>query len=144
MQERLALSVIFEELLFHKPLMLKGTEHPDGMLSYQDKIVMWDNKSKESEVNLSDHIKQFDRYIKKSDKRVPIFLVIGPSFTNDSTNVAMQYMLENDTIISLVTAEELKDLAENWYKKDSKVTDPFPLGYFKQPGRFNRSLVKLD
>jgi len=139
-----ATDYIFEELLFHKPLVLKGTEHPDGMLSYQDKIIMWDNKSKETEVNLSDHIKQFDRYIKKSEKRIPIFLVIGPSFTENSTNVAMQYMLENDTIISLVTAEELKELAINWSKKDLSITDPFPLGYFKQPGRFNRSLVNLD
>lgn len=139
-----ATDYIFEELLFHKPLVLKGTEHPDGMLSYQDKLVMWDNKSKETEVNLSDHIRQFDRYIKKSDKRVPIFLVIGPSFTENSTNVAMQYMLENDTIISLVTAEELKTLAEKWYKKDPNLTDPFPLGYFKQPGRFNKTLVNID
>ncbi len=139
-----ATDYIFEELLFHKPLVLKGTEHPDGMLSYQDKIIMWDNKSKESAVNLSDHIKQFDRYIKKSDKRVPIFLVIGPDFTDNSTNVAMQYMLENDTIISLVTAEEFKSLAEKWSKKDEKLTDPFPLGYFKQPGRFNKNLVNID
>lgn len=139
-----ATDYMFEELFFHKPLVLKGTEHPDGMLSYQDKLIMWDNKSKETEVNLSDHIKQFDRYIKKSEKRVPIFLVIGPSFTENSTNVAMQYMLENDTIISLVTASEIKSLAERWSKKDSKVTNPFPLGYFKQPGRFNINLVNIE
>lgn len=139
-----ATDYMFEELFFHKPLVLKGTEHPDGMLSYQDKLIMWDNKSKETEVNLSDHIKQFDRYIKKSEKRVPIFLVIGPSFTENSTNVAMQYMLENDTIISLVTASEIKSLAEKWSKKDLRVTNPFPLGYFKQPGRFNIDLVKID
>ncbi|BEP29549.1 hypothetical protein [Helicovermis profundi] len=138
-----ATDYIFEELLVQKPLALKGTEHPDGMLSYQEKIIMWDNKSKETEVNLADHIKQFDRYIKNSEKKVPIFLVIGPSFTENSINVAMQYMLENDTIISLVSANELKELAINWNKKYTKGADPFPLGYFKQPGRFNKNLVNI-
>lgn len=138
-----ATDYIFEELLVQKPLVLKGTEHPDGILSYQEKLVMWDNKSKETEVNLADHIKQFDRYIRNSEKKVPIFLVIGPSFTDNSTNVAMQYMLENDTIISLITANELKSLAIEWNKKDTNNTDPFPLGYFKQPGRFNKNLVKI-
>ncbi|MDD4431019.1 MAG: hypothetical protein PHF61_06410 [Bacteroidales bacterium] len=127
----------------HKPLVLKGTEHADGMLSYQDKIVLWDNKSKESAVNLSDHIKQFDRYINTEEKAVPIFLVIGPGFTDNSTSVAMQYMLENDTVICLLTADNLKQLAIKWDKRASKGNEPFPLGYFKQPGMFNSSLVNI-
>ena len=138
-----ATDYIFEELLVHKPLVLKGTEHADGMLSYQEKVIMWDNKSKETSVNLTDHIKQFDRYIKSADKSVPIFLVIGPSFTENSTSVAMQYMLENETIITLITADELKTVAEKWSKTNSSGNDPFPLGYFKQPGRFNIDLVSM-
>lgn len=138
-----ATDYIFEELLMHKPIILKGTEHPDGMLSFQDKIVMWDNKSKESEVNLADHIKQFDRYIKNENKSVPIFLVIGPSFTDASTSVAMQYMIENETMICLITAEDLKAIAMKWNKKAEKGNEPFPLGYFKQPGKFNPALVGL-
>jgi hypothetical protein len=138
-----ATDYIFEELLMHKPLVLKGTEHADGMLSYQDKIVLWDNKSKESAVNLSDHIKQFDRYINTEEKAVPIFLVIGPGFTDNSTSVAMQYMLENDTVICLLTADNLKQLAIKWDKRASKGNEPFPLGYFKQPGMFNSSLVNI-
>jgi len=138
-----ATDYIFEELLMHKPLVLKGTEHADGMLTYQDKLVMWDNKSKESSVNLADHIKQFDRYITNENKSTPIFLVIGPSFTDGSTNVAMQYMLQNDTVICLITAEEFKNIALRWSKKSEKGNDPFPLGYFKQPGRFNIGLVNI-
>lgn len=138
-----ATDYIFEEMFMHKPLVLKGTEHADGMLAYQDKIIMWDNKSKESDVNLADHIKQFDRYIANAEKKVPIFLVIGPSFTESSTAVAMQYMLENDTVMCLITASELKDLASKWSTKSTEGGNPFPLGYFKQPGRFNVSLVTL-
>ncbi len=123
--------------------MLKGTEHADGMLAFQDKVILWDNKSKETDVNLLDHIKQFDRYIKNSEKQVPIFIVIGPSFTDQSIGVAMEYMIENDTMILLMTAKELKDLATEWSKYTGSKKEPFLLGYFKQPGRFNRNLVKI-
>jgi hypothetical protein len=138
-----ATDYIFEELLFNKPLMLKGTEHADGMLAFQDKVILWDNKSKETDVNLLDHIKQFDRYIKNSEKQVPIFIVIGPAFTEQSVGIAMEYMIENDTMILLMTAKELKDLATEWSKNTGSKKEPFLLGYFKQPGRFNRNLVKL-
>ena len=139
----IATDYIFEELLFHKPLVLKGTEHADGMLAYQDKLVLWDNKSKESPVNLNDHISQFDRYVKKSERQIPIFLVIGPSFTEHSVSVAMNYMIQNDTTISLITAEDLKKLSLSWAKKHANKKESFPLGYFKQPGRFNLNLVDL-
>ena len=138
-----ATDYIFEELLYHKPLVLKGTEHADGMLAYQDKLVLWDNKSKESPVNLNDHIAQFDRYVKKSERQIPIFLVIGPDFTEQSISVAMNYMIKNDTTISLITAGELKQLSLNWAKTHTNKKEPFPLGYFKQPGRFNLNLVDL-
>jgi len=138
-----ATNYIFEVLFKNKPLMLKGTEHPDGMLSFSDKLIMWDNKSKESPVNLADHIKQFDRYISKSEKPVAIFLVIGPAFTEDSAKECVKYTMSSDTLILLITAEELKELAEQWHTmhKDDEVS--FPLGYFKQNGRFNISLVSL-
>ncbi len=138
-----ATNYIFEELLFHKPLVLKGTEHADGMLAYQEKIVLWDNKSKETPVNLIDHIQQFDKYIKNSERSIPIFLVIGPAFTEQSVAIAMEYMIENETTISLITAIELKQLAIKWSKKHINKNEPFPLGYFKQPGRFNSKLVKI-
>lgn len=138
-----ATDYIFEELLFHKPLVLKGTEHADGILAYKEKIILWDNKSKETPVNLIDHIQQFDRYINNSERSVMIFLVIGPDFTEQSTAVAMKYMLDNETTILLITSDELKQLALEWSKKYEKIKEPFPLGYFKQPGKFNRKLVKI-
>jgi hypothetical protein len=38
----LATNYLFEVILKNKPLMLKGTEHPDGILSFNDKLIMWD------------------------------------------------------------------------------------------------------
>ena len=111
-----ATNYLFEVMLKNKPLLLTGTEHPDGKLSYNDKYILWDNKSKETAVNLLDHITQFDRYIKNSDKAVSVFMVIAPDFTESSVKECVKYSLKNDTQILLITARELKDVAETWHK----------------------------
>lgn len=134
-----ATDYLFENLLNVEPLDLVGTEHPDGILSFNDKLIMWDNKSKETDVNLKDHISQFDRYIRSSAKSVASFLVIGPSFTQESYEEAMKYQLLNDTVITLITSEQLKKIALKWNSIKNK--EPFPLGYFKQPGKFNSNLI---
>lgn len=136
-----ATSYIFEKMLMNKPLTLTGTEHPDGKLTFKDKYIMWDNKSKETPVNLKDHIQQFDRYIKTSDKDVVVFMVIAPDFTPQSVQECVDYSLNNDTQILLITAEELKTVAELWNKKHSG--EIFNLGYFKQNGRFDIRLLNL-
>ncbi len=136
-----ATDYIFEKMLLNKPLTLTGTEHPDGKLSFKDKYIMWDNKSKETAVNLKDHIQQFDRYIKTSDKDVVVFMVIAPEFTPQSVQECVDYSLNNDAQILLITAEELKKVAEIWSKKHSG--EIFNLGYFKQNGRFDISRLNL-
>lgn len=137
-----ATNFLFEKMLFHTPLKLVGTAHADGALSYQDKVILWDNKSKETPVNLKDHIRQFDSYIKGSERTVAGFLVIGPDFTKESSSLAMQYKVKNDTTISLITANELKDIAKQWCaNKADKQEDPFPLGYLIQPGRIDKTLI---
>lgn len=138
----LATNYLFEKKFKVKPLLMSGTEHADGTLSFNDKLILWDNKSKETDVNLSDHIKQFDRYIKNSDKPVAIFMVIAPSFTKESAAECAKYSMQNDTLILLITANELKSLAEQWEQKN-KTEESFPLGYFKQSGRFNSELVSF-
>lgn len=139
----IATNYIFEKIFKIKPLIMSGTEHPDGILSFNDKLIMWDNKSKETDVSLAEHIKQFDRYIKNSSKPVSVFMVIGPSFTSDSQKECAKYAMSNDTIILLITATELKALAENWSKAHATDKEPLPLGVFKQNGRFNLELAVL-
>lgn len=136
-----ATNYIFEKMLLNKPLTLTGTEHPDGKLSFKDKYIMWDNKSKETPVNLKDHIQQFDRYIKTADKDVVVFMVIAPDFTPQSVQECVDYSLNNDALILLITAEELKTVAETWSKKHNG--EIFNLGYFKQNGRFDISKLNL-
>ena len=141
-----ATAYLFEEKLNHPPLKQAGTEHCDGLLSFRDTYIMWDNKSKEKPVNLADHIAQFDRYMSKSEKPVPVFLVIGPDFTPDSEAVAMAYMAENiGRNVALITASDLKELAELWSSESNKRNaEPFPLGLFARSGRFSLDTVKAS
>lgn len=134
-----ATNYLFEIMLKNKPLLLVGSEHADGKLSYNDKYILWDNKSKETDVNLKDHILQFDNYIRNSDKPVAVFMVIAPSFTENSIKECVKYSLINDTQILLITADELKEVAEIWHKSHSD--ESFNLGFFKQNGRFDKSLL---
>ena len=136
-----ATNYLFEKMLLNKPLTLTGTEHPDGKLSFKDKYIMWDNKSKETDVNLKDHIKQFERYIENSDKEVAVFMVIAPAFTPQSVQECVDFSLNNDTQILLITAEELMTVAKTWEKKHNG--EIFNLGYFKQNGRFDINLLNL-
>ena len=135
-----ATSYLFEELLNHTSLLQRGTAHPDGLLSLQMNYLMWDNKSKESPVNLKDHVAQFDGYMNQADKPVPVFLVIGPEFTEDSEAEAIRYHAQHfDRNLVLITAEELKRLAEEWSSTSNKQRDTgFNLGLLAATGRFKR------
>lgn len=134
-----ATNYLFEKMLKNKPLILVGNEHADGKLSYNDKYVLWDNKSKESDVSLKDHMLQFDGYIRNSDKPVAVFMVIAPSFTDSSVKECVKYSLVNDTQILLITADELKEVADTWHK--THPDESFNLGFFKQNGRFDKSML---
>ncbi len=136
-----ATEYLFAEKLNHSPLHQLGNNIPDGLLSLGTNYVMWDNKSKESAVNLRDHIRQFDGYMEKADKPVPIFLVIAPSFTDASESEAIHYHAEHfGRNIVLITASELKQLAEEWASGENRRRDePFPLGLLATTGRFERS-----
>jgi len=140
-----ATSYLFQYKLNHTPLKQAGSNTPDGLLSFKDMYVMWDNKSKENPglVNLNDHIKQFHQYMENANKPVPIFLVIAPGFTEDSERTAMNYTANNiNRNIVLITARELKALAEEWSSSDNKSQDePFPLGLLAKTGRFNSALL---
>lgn len=141
-----ATGFLFENRLNHVPLKQAGTEHSDGLLAFRDTYIMWDNKSKETAVDLNDHIKQFDRYMEKAEKPVPVFMVIAPDFTPNSESVALAYTAEHiGRNICLITAAELKELAELWASDDNKRnSEPFPLGMFARAGRFSLDVVRAS
>jgi hypothetical protein len=77
----------------------------------------------------------------KADKKVPIFLIIAPGFTEESKGEAIRYHARHfDRNIVLITAGELKSLAEEWAsEKNKNREEPFPLGMLSTNGRFNRT-----
>ena len=131
---------LFSEKLKHSPLQQRGSNHADGLLSLQANYLMWDNKSKEGSVRLTDHIAQFDDYMNKSEKPVPVFIVIGPEFTDDSETEALRYHAKHiDRNLALITAKNLRLLAEEWSSEGNKSRDEsFPLGLLSSTGRFDR------
>ena len=137
-----ATQFLFQTKLGHTPLKQSGTDHPDGLLSLKSDYLMWDNKSKDAPglFHLKDCIQQFDRYMNAADKRVPIFLVIAPGFTEDSEVEAIRYHADHfDRNVVLITAVELKALAEEWSSPQHKNREtPFPLGLLAASGRYDR------
>lgn len=134
---------LFDKMLGHVPLKQVGSNHCDGLLSLKSNYLMWDNKSRErsSAVSLKDHIGQFHAYMEASDKPVPAFMVIAPAFTADSEVEATRYHAEHlDRNFVLITAGELKALAEEWARSENKNREqPFPLGLFAASGRYDRA-----
>ena len=141
-----ATTYLFETKLNLSPLRQAGTEHSDGLLSFEDKWVMWDNKSSGSPIRLKDFLRQFDSYMDRAEKDVPVFLVVAPSFTPESDTTALRYTAEHiGRNIVLIEAEELKELAELWSNQDNKNrSEPFPLGMLARPGRFNLESVRAS
>lgn len=114
---------IFEEKLGLELLHMDGSEHPDGLLEFgkPKELLMWDTKSKEKIYGFpNDHFNQFRRYIHNSlqysDKRVTCFLVIAPEISGKCLENA--YRLKGasgcDSDVALISAEDLKWIAENW------------------------------
>ena len=141
-----ATSYLFDTKLNHTPLRQAGTKHPDGLLSFRDNYIMWDNKSCEGPVRLKDHMRQFDEYMDRSEKPVPVFLVIAPDFDETSDALALEYTARNiGRNICLIRAEELKEIAELWASEENdRRSDPFPLGLFARAGRFSLQSVRAS
>lgn len=137
-----ATQYLFQTKLGHTPLKQSGSNHPDGLLSLRSDYLMWDNKSKDQPglFNLKDCLPQFDAYMTQADKRVPIFLVIAPAFSEESEVEAIKYHAEHfDRNIVLITAAELKGLAEEWCSPLNKNREtPFQLGLLAASGRYDR------
>ncbi len=81
---------------------------------------MWDNKSQETDYSFpNSHLRQFKRYIRDSEERVSCFLVIVPEVMSVAEENAVRLKFESgsDTDVSIITAEDLRYVAETWRQK---------------------------
>jgi len=119
----------------------KGSDHPDGCAAFKDgTLFYWDNKSKESVYDFpAAHVSQFKRYIRDSETRVNCFMIIVPTVDVEKaepTCLRTKVESQSDTDVCIITAEDLKWVAESWRQYSRKGV--FDLNVFNQTGILDR------
>ncbi|MFW6238460.1 MAG: hypothetical protein ACOC5A_04450, partial [Halanaerobiales bacterium] len=139
-----ATGYLFEILMGLKPTNMEGNDNPDGRLRFNKKeVILWDNKSCEGDYTFPEpHFNQFKRYIIGEKKRVTLFLIIAPAFDDSCINKAQKLKAKSkrDTDVGLITAEELKYVAENWRDYSSK-DSKFNLEVLNYTGRLTKKVL---
>jgi len=135
---------LFETKLGCRLVEMPGTEHADGCVEFPNgDILLWDNKGKESVYTFPKaHLDQFRRYIRESARRVNLFLIVVPAYDPSTRLQAMKlrHATLTDTDVALITAEDLKWLAETWPKMSSK--GRFNLEIFNTTGLLDRATLE--
>ena len=135
------------EKKFEIPLMeMPGTTHADGRVKIDGKhVLLWDNKSTETPYNFPDeHVEQFLGYIRADTMRPTVFLVVVSDYTQTAVHQAqkLKAFSETDTDVALVTAKDLKFIAENWRSYSGKKIPKFNLQLFNLTGELNEEILK--
>jgi Ca2+-binding EF-hand superfamily protein len=136
---------LFRHKLGVELMDMPGSDHPDGCIEMHDgSLLMWDNKSTESNYTFpNSHLKQFKRYIRDSiEKRVTCFMVIVPEVDEvaEENCLRLKFESQQDADVCIVTAEDLKWVAENWESMTKK--EAFNLAVFDQQGLLGRKRLE--
>jgi hypothetical protein len=143
-----ATAFLFEKKLNHSLIKQKGTEHSDGCMLFgnSNELLMWDNKTQETAYKFpNSHFNQFKKYIDnayRNGKRVSCFLIIVPEIEKGAKENATKLKSYSvvDTDVSIITAENLKWLAEEWHKV--KPEEKFNLQVFNTTGILTKEIIK--
>ncbi|AWV90190.1 hypothetical protein [Bradymonas sediminis] len=136
---------LFREKLGVELVTMPGSDHPDGCIEMPDgSLLMWDNKSTENIYTFpNSHLKQFKRYIRDSiEKRVTCFMVIVPEVDDiaEENCLRLKFESQQDADVCVITAEDLKWVAENWRNLTKKQT--FNLSVLDQQGILSRKRLE--
>ncbi|PYZ94881.1 hypothetical protein CR194_04980 [Salipaludibacillus keqinensis] len=136
---------IFETKLGLPLVEMPGSKHCDGKIKFNTKeSLLWDNKSIEGTYSFpNDHFEQFLGYIRANDNRVTLFLIITSKISPESISQAqrLKAFTETDTDIALISAENLKFIAENWKGYSNKKDPKFSLQVFNLTGELTRNTI---
>jgi hypothetical protein len=132
---------LFEIKLGQQLIEMNGSDHADGGVEFPNgELLLWDNKGKESIYKFpKSHVDQFRRYVRESVKRVNVFLVVVPEVAPEARYQAMKMKQQTatDSDVALITAEDLKYVAEHW-REHCKEGD-FNLDVFNATGILDRT-----
>jgi hypothetical protein len=111
---------LFEHRLGLRHLPMTGSDHADGCIEFRSG----------------------DRYMRHSLKRVSCFLVIVPSVGDGVEETAARLKIESksDTDVAIITAEDLRWVAENW--KHRSTADQLDPEVFNVTGVLDRALLE--
>ena len=143
---------MFEIKFNHIPLKQAGSEHCDGCLTFGNngELMMWDNKALTDNKKYdfpNGHFKQFKRYIRDASlkgTRVNCFMIIVPDINEDASRLnaaKLKYESGTDTDVSVITASNLKWVAEEWASKNPE--KPINLEIFNMTGILTREELKM-
>jgi len=112
----------FSDLLGHPAIQFTGSAHADGgVAAKHGKMVLWDCKSALTPYGLTEpKCAQFLQYVAKEAPNVVCpFVIFSGGFTDESEARALSLKLScpHGTEIALMTASELKWLADKWSKE---------------------------
>ncbi len=137
---------LFEKKLEIPLMEMPGTTHADGRVKIDGKhVLLWDNKSTENPYYFPDeHVEQFLGYIRADTMRPAVFLVIVSDYTEAAIHQAqkLKAFSETDTDVALVTASDLKFVAENWKSYSGKKVPSFNLQLFNLTGELTEATLK--
>jgi hypothetical protein len=136
----------FSSVLGHPPIQFTGSAHADGGVgAKRGRMVLWDCKSAVGPYALTEaKCAQFLQYVRKEDPNVVCpFLVFSGSFTSDSAAaaLALKATCPRGTEIALMTAADLKWLAEKWSNEYSGKI--LPLDVLAHSGFLNTEVLEL-
>ncbi|WP_018925016.1 SAP domain-containing protein [Salsuginibacillus kocurii] len=141
-----ATKYIFEKKLKLETVAMPGSKHADGKVKFNSKeSVLWDNKSSEQEyVFTEEHFQQFLGYIRANDNRVNIFIIITSEISSDAVSKAhkLKAFTETDTDIALISAENLKFVAEEWEAYSNQKNPAFNMQVFNLTGELTRATLQ--
>ena len=147
-----ATNYMFEKVLGHTLIDQENSDHCDGCMEFSNgELFMWDNKSlmQGSKYKFPDqHMRQFKRYIRdaqiRNGKEVRSFLIITSDVDPNSEINAYKLKHESgsDTDIAIISASDLKEVAESWRKNEKNSGTPFNLEVFNYTGVLDRELLK--
>jgi len=136
----------FSKLLGHPAIRFTGIAHADGgVVARKGRMVLWDCKSALKPYALTEaKCAQFLQYVRKEDPNVVCpFLVFSGEFTSDSGGraLALKANCPPGTEIALMTAADLKWLADKWSKEypDKRL----PLDVLAHTGLLNAGILEL-
>lgn len=147
-----ATQYLFTHKFGHDLIRQDGSDHCDGCIEFPNgELFMWDNKSlmQGSSYQFPEkHLSQFKRYIKdardRQNKQVRCFLIISSEIGEASIDNAYKLKHDSgaDTDVAVISANDLKEVAENWRKSAKDPGKSFNLEVFNYTGILDRETLK--